>query len=146
MNTASHQRFRLMEALREGPVSTIYARQHLDVLHPAARVQELREEGHRIVTHWTDEENHRVAKYVLLASAFNAHMPRVIDMETLLREFVFIIQKSRIALLGPQGSFRAYSLRDFRNYYAAYRPVIKVWMGHPQRKTVDCVQDLVRDL
>lgn len=62
------QRYRLLEALRLRPVSTFEARTQLDIPHPAARVQELRE-THRIITHWTREDGHRVAKYVLLVGA-----------------------------------------------------------------------------
>lgn len=72
-NAATAQRARLLEALRSGPLSTLEARRELDVLHPAARVQELRERGHPITTTWTFEatpcgERHRVARYVLLTS------------------------------------------------------------------------------
>lgn len=70
-NSAASQRARILEALRRGPVSTLAARKLLDVLHPAARVQELRRAGHNIRTHWATEESqkgkpHRVASYVLL--------------------------------------------------------------------------------
>jgi hypothetical protein len=72
-NSASAQRARLLAALRVAPLSTIDARAALDVLHPAARVMELRSEGHPIITSWTTAENgdgrpHRVAKYVLSVS------------------------------------------------------------------------------
>jgi hypothetical protein len=49
--SASSQRVRLLERLQLGPVDTITARVELNVLHPAARVQELREAGHLISTH-----------------------------------------------------------------------------------------------
>ena len=49
--SAATQRVRLLERLHLGPVDTITARTELNVLHPAARVQELREAGHHIVTH-----------------------------------------------------------------------------------------------
>ena len=49
--SASSQRVRLLERLQLGPVDTITAGTELNVLHPAARVQELREAGHHIVTH-----------------------------------------------------------------------------------------------
>ncbi|MGZ4958361.1 MAG: helix-turn-helix domain-containing protein [Methylomonas sp.] len=72
-NSTEHQRKRLFEALCNRPVSTLDARRELDILHPAARVQELREAGHNIVTHWGEEptergEPHRVARYVLMPS------------------------------------------------------------------------------
>ena len=61
---------RLFEALRRFPISTFEARKHLDVMHPAGRVHELRESGNRIDTHWASEPSdvgrpHRIAVYVL---------------------------------------------------------------------------------
>ena len=41
--SASSQRVRLLERLQLGPIDTITARVELNVLHPAARIQELRE-------------------------------------------------------------------------------------------------------
>jgi hypothetical protein len=71
-NSSASQRARLLEALRLGPVSTLMARRDLDILHPAARVQELKARGHKIMTHEVIEESqpghtHRVAHYVLLS-------------------------------------------------------------------------------
>lgn len=52
-------------------ISTIEARRDLDILSPAPRIKELREDGHRIETHWSTEETelgtHRVARYVLFS-------------------------------------------------------------------------------
>lgn len=69
-NTATAQRDRLLTALRTGPITTLGARRELDVLHPGARIMELRKLGHRIATIWTmdltsEGKPHRVAKYVL---------------------------------------------------------------------------------
>jgi len=52
-------------------MTTLEARQRLNVLHPAARVLELREMGHRIETLWREDHDagghsHRVAEYVLM--------------------------------------------------------------------------------
>ncbi|MFU8790344.1 MAG: helix-turn-helix domain-containing protein [Methylobacter sp.] len=48
-------------------LTTIEARLKLDVMHPAARVQELKASGFNIVTHKRHVDNHRkVAEYVLL--------------------------------------------------------------------------------
>lgn len=63
------QRTRLLSAIRQFPVSTIEARQFLDIMHPAGRVKELRECGWRIDTHWISQETdcgrrHRVALYI----------------------------------------------------------------------------------
>lgn len=49
--SAATQRARLLERLHIGPVDTITARTELNILHPAARVLELKERGHHIVTH-----------------------------------------------------------------------------------------------
>lgn len=64
------QRLRLQRAFERFPhISTAEARAGLDILHPAARVQELREEGYEIETLWTVVESeggsrHRVANYL----------------------------------------------------------------------------------
>ena len=68
-NSQSAQRFRLLAALRKGPISTLEARKFYDILHPAARVQELRDRGHCIDTVWTEDftsegKPHRVAQYL----------------------------------------------------------------------------------
>ncbi|MCD2449725.1 helix-turn-helix domain-containing protein [Methylicorpusculum oleiharenae] len=63
---AASQRQRLLEWLRQRPITTIQARQRLDIMSPAPRILELRQQGFNIVTHWTTENNHRIAMYVLL--------------------------------------------------------------------------------
>ena len=64
------QRQRLLTWLLTGPISTLQARKELDIFHPAARIQELRDQGHKIITHWktvdTGKAKHRIASYVLL--------------------------------------------------------------------------------
>lgn len=72
-NSTASQRQRLLQALRQRSLSTLDARRELDVMHPAARVMELREAGENIITHWSQEptecgEVHRVARYVLLST------------------------------------------------------------------------------
>lgn len=67
---AAAQRQRLLAALRRQSISTLQARRHLTVMHPAARVMELRKSGLDIATVWCREadENgvlHRIARYVL---------------------------------------------------------------------------------
>lgn len=79
-NSVEAQRARLLERLRQGPVSTLDARALLDVLHPAARVMELREQGYQIETLWSRELSpcgrlHRVARYVLLPSNDAPRLP-----------------------------------------------------------------------
>lgn len=72
-NSTSAQRNRLLATLHKHPVSTIFARDKMDIMAPAARVQELRHnDGFNIHTHWKTEQtscgkNHRVAEYVLFS-------------------------------------------------------------------------------
>jgi len=67
----ANQRQRILNRLHTATLTTLQARQELDVMHPAARVQELRKQGHSILTHWmtddTGKAKHRVACYVLFA-------------------------------------------------------------------------------
>ena len=67
----NQQRVRLHDALTKHPVTTLQARVELDIFHPVARIQELREQGLNIHTHRrtvaTDKGKHaQVAEYVLL--------------------------------------------------------------------------------
>ena len=69
-NSSSSQRARMLEWLFENTLTTIQARRHLDILHPAGRIKELRRFGHNIATVWTQAEtdcgkSHRVGMYVL---------------------------------------------------------------------------------
>ena len=71
---ASAQCARTLVALRKRPHTTLELRRLHDVLHPAARVMELRERGESIQTMWiTDHTSegkpHRVARYVLVPGA-----------------------------------------------------------------------------
>ena len=72
---AQSQRMAILAWLKVSALTTLQARTELDIFHPAARVQELREQGHNIVTHWetvdTGNNKHRIAKYVLFAGAAN---------------------------------------------------------------------------
>jgi Helix-turn-helix domain len=74
-NDAASQRSRLLEFLRKrGSLSTIDARHLIDVMHPAARVMELRRQGHDIMTAWAHETTpeggtHRIARYRLMREA-----------------------------------------------------------------------------
>jgi len=61
------QRNRILERLRSGPLTTFQARNSLDVMHPSARIMELKAQGHNILTHWDRVDGHRIAKYVLFA-------------------------------------------------------------------------------
>lgn len=75
-NSSSEQRARILQALSAGPVTTMYARRDLDVMHPSGRIMELRRDGHLIDTVWTEAATdcgkvHRVALYVLRQGAAN---------------------------------------------------------------------------
>lgn len=73
MNKTS-QRTRLLKRLNTGAVDTLTARSELSILHPAARVQELKDQGHKILKHTvtlTDgkgQKHHGVALYYLSTS------------------------------------------------------------------------------
>jgi len=71
-NTSKHaQLARLVARLQEGPISTIEARRDLNIMAPAARIRELREEGVLVLTHLRDlyddqgRYHSRVAVYYL---------------------------------------------------------------------------------
>lgn len=73
-NSVHSQRMRLLELLRERNLTTSEARHELDIMHPAARVQELRERGFEILTVKTDEKTanggtRHLARYVLMQEA-----------------------------------------------------------------------------
>lgn len=75
-STAENQRERLLAALRKnGSITTIDARQYLDILNPHARIWELRNRfGEQIETVWVYQDTekgkpHRVGKYVLMVKA-----------------------------------------------------------------------------
>lgn len=76
-NTAIAQRKRILEYLHTQPLDTLTARKELDVMHPAARVMELRKQGVGIKTVKIDRPSdcgkiHRVACYVLEVGAVAA--------------------------------------------------------------------------
>ncbi|MDQ2075769.1 helix-turn-helix domain-containing protein [Marinimicrobium sp. ABcell2] len=78
-NTSTRaQRKRLLDALIDlGAVNTLYARDRLNILMPAARIKELKNAGHDIFTDRitiTDRDGRphsRVARYVLIKLASN---------------------------------------------------------------------------
>lgn len=64
------QRQRILEALHYRSLTTLECRHELDVLHPAARVMELRKQGHDIQTVRVPDltaegRAHNVARYIL---------------------------------------------------------------------------------
>lgn len=65
------QRKRLYEALKHGPVTTIQARDELNIMSPAARIMELKEAGYTITKdiQWIADSagrQHKSAKYYLI--------------------------------------------------------------------------------
>jgi hypothetical protein len=69
---AESQCRRIIEALRAAPRTTVELCREFDILHPPARILQLRERGHVIVLHWVYVETipkvfHRVGKYVLMS-------------------------------------------------------------------------------
>ena len=80
--TASSQRKAILDYLRKvGHLTTLYGRETLGIMSPAARVFELRKDGFPIVTHWITSQDmagtkHRDAKYVLMTGG-NTETPRV---------------------------------------------------------------------
>ena len=71
-NSSASQKTRVLARLMsKGSLTTLAARHELDVLHPAGRIKELREQGHAILTFWRTETTnqgrpHRVAEYFLI--------------------------------------------------------------------------------
>ena len=70
-NSIGNQRLKILSYLQSGKsLTTFYGRNKLGICHPAARIQELKQRGHDIQTHWITEADatgrtHRIAKYVL---------------------------------------------------------------------------------
>ena len=69
-NSVFAQRNRILDFVRKRPLDTLTERKELDIMHPAARVMELRKRGFRIKTIAIDRPSncgkiHRVACYVL---------------------------------------------------------------------------------
>jgi hypothetical protein len=76
-NSATAQRKRILQFLHTKPLDTLTARKELDVMHPAARVMELRKQGIGIKTIRIDRPSdcgkmHSVACYVLEVGAVAA--------------------------------------------------------------------------
>lgn len=65
----------ILAALQEGSANTTELRERFEIMHPAARVQSLREQGHDIrtiretVIDREGRSHHGVARYVLIALA-----------------------------------------------------------------------------
>lgn len=74
-HSSTEQDRKMMEALRNGPVSTIEAAKDLDIVQPPNTIRRLGKKGHEIRTYWTHQSTepgrppHRVAKYILMREA-----------------------------------------------------------------------------
>ncbi len=67
-HTAIAQRTKILDWLREKPMTTFEAREELDIMQPATRIFELRAKGYNIVKDLITQNGHNnVARYVLLA-------------------------------------------------------------------------------
>ena len=72
-NSAFSQRMKILDWFISKPsLTTEQARRELDVMHPAARVMELRAMGYNILTFWevvptASGKTRKIAKYVLLS-------------------------------------------------------------------------------
>lgn len=75
--SGANQRRRILDHLQAntGGMTTLECVRELDVLRPGARIFELRQEGHNIITHNTVVDTplgtHKNARYVLLAGGNN---------------------------------------------------------------------------
>jgi Helix-turn-helix domain len=69
-NSAATQRAIILGYLQRGlHLTTRYARTHLDIMNPSARVGELRAQGYDIIAHKRAVDGHKnVAEYVLLSN------------------------------------------------------------------------------
>ena len=74
-NSSFSQRQRLLSWLNVKSITTIEARQELNILMPAARICELKHKfGHNIISTWASDHTregycHRVARYTLVISS-----------------------------------------------------------------------------
>jgi hypothetical protein len=66
LNSSSSQRQRILAWLQQRPLTTLEARQELCVMSIAARIFELKDRGHNIVTHKVLAGKRFIAQYVLL--------------------------------------------------------------------------------
>lgn len=67
--STDNQRKQLFHELQKHPVTTLEARQELFIMAPAARVFELKERGHKIITRMVEAtfgSKKKIAQYALL--------------------------------------------------------------------------------
>lgn len=67
MSRAQIQAEKVLDRLRQGPLSTLQARNELFVMSIAARIFELKQRGFNIVTHYVMAGGKKIAQYVLLS-------------------------------------------------------------------------------
>lgn len=69
--SAASQRARILARLHDGPATTVELMEELNIMRPGARINELRGDGHGIITHLQDvidpwgRKHSRVALYYL---------------------------------------------------------------------------------
>lgn len=77
-NNAETQANRALMGLQAlGSLTTFELRKHLDIMHPAGRIKELRNRGYQIQTFWTNtttdsSELHSMARYVYFGTTAEA--------------------------------------------------------------------------
>ena len=59
------QRTEILQSLREGPITPLEALDKHGCLRLAARIEELRQAGHQVVTHMVKQDGKTFAQYVL---------------------------------------------------------------------------------
>lgn len=67
MSSARIQREKVLDALRQGPLSTLQARNELFIMSIAARIFELKQKGYNIATYPLKAGSKKIAQYVLLS-------------------------------------------------------------------------------
>ena len=79
METFTQQQKVLKYLQTHRAMTTYDARNKLDVMHPASRVQELKAKGHKIITHFrwvsTGQAKNKVGEYVLIQTNLDEGKP-----------------------------------------------------------------------
>ena len=73
-NSVFSQRVRILKHLKTKPATSIELRETLDILHPGARINELRDSGYKILTSMVNAQTgalrkHRVAQYSFISES-----------------------------------------------------------------------------
>lgn len=80
-NTLEAQRARLIDLLKIAPRTTTELRNRYSIMSPAARVLELRKQGHNITLDWIEQYDaagikHRAGRYCLIAEVVHEQLAR----------------------------------------------------------------------